>query len=132
MLDEPTTGLHADDVRKLLAVLDRLLARGDSVVVIEHHLDVIAAADHVLEMGPEAGSGGGQIVVAGTPEAAAACAASHTGRFLRDRLAVRAAAAIAPPRVAKTNSASKGPTKSKGKGKSRGAGKAPAKDEGEA
>ncbi|MBL8749988.1 MAG: excinuclease ABC subunit UvrA [Planctomycetes bacterium] len=93
VLDEPTTGLHKEDVRKLLLVLQRLLDRGDSVVVIEHHLDVIAAADVVLEMGPEAGEHGGRVVAFGTPEAVAATAGSHTGRFLRDRVA-----AAVPPK----------------------------------
>ena len=89
VLDEPTTGLHADDVQKLLRVLDRLLERGDSIVCIEHHLDVIAAADHVIEMGPEAGAGGGRVVATGTPEALSAVKVSHTGRFLREHLAGR-------------------------------------------
>jgi excinuclease ABC subunit A len=82
VFDEPTTGLHADDVRKLLAVLQRLLDRGDSVVVIEHQLDVIAAADHVIELGPEAGEQGGRVVAAGPPAAIAQVPHSHTGRFL--------------------------------------------------
>ncbi|MCB9878573.1 MAG: excinuclease ABC subunit UvrA [Planctomycetes bacterium] len=86
VLDEPTTGLHADDVQKLLRVIERLVDRGDSVIVIEHHLDVIAAADRVLEMGPEAGDGGGQVVAFGTPEQIAANDLSHTGRFLRAQL----------------------------------------------
>jgi excinuclease ABC subunit A len=94
VLDEPTTGLHADDVRKLLAVLERLVERGDSVVVIEHQLDVIAAADHIIELGPEAGAAGGRIVAAGPPEQIAATAASHTGRFLAERLAMRAGVAV--------------------------------------
>jgi excinuclease ABC subunit A len=100
VLDEPTTGLHVDDVQKLLVVLNRLLERGDSVVVIEHHLDVIAAADHVLELGPEAGFQGGQLVVAGTPEQVAATKGSHTGRFLQPRFrgAERPAAASGSPR----------------------------------
>ena len=93
LLDEPTTGLHLDDVSKLVAVLQRLLQRGDTVVVIEHQLDVIAAADHVIELGPEAGLDGGRVVVAGTPEQVAACAASHTGRFLAARLPQAAASA---------------------------------------
>ena len=83
VLDEPTTGLHADDVQKLLRVLSRLIDRGDSVVCIEHHLDVIAAADHVIEMGPEAGGDGGRVVATGTPEALSRVRASHTGRFLK-------------------------------------------------
>ena len=86
VLDEPTTGLHMDDVQKLLAVLQKLLDRGDSVIVVEHHLDVIAAADRVLELGPEAGADGGRIVANGTPEEVAATKGSHTGRFLRERL----------------------------------------------
>ncbi|MEM7203200.1 MAG: excinuclease ABC subunit UvrA [Planctomycetota bacterium] len=84
LLDEPTTGLHIDDVAKLVTVFQRLVAAGDSVITIEHHLDVIKCADHVIELGPEAGDGGGRIVVAGTPEeVAAAHRDSHTGRFLR-------------------------------------------------
>ncbi|MGC6486606.1 MAG: excinuclease ABC subunit UvrA [Planctomycetota bacterium] len=92
VLDEPTTGLHADDVQKLLRVLDRLIERGDSIVCIEHHLDVIAAADHVVEMGPEAGDGGGRVVATGTPEQLSKVRASHTGRFLKAHLK-----ASAPP-----------------------------------
>jgi len=86
VLDEPTTGLHADDVQRLLKILDRLVDRGDSVVVIEHHLDVIAAADRVLEMGPEAGVEGGLLVAEGTPEQIAKIRGSHTGRFLAPHL----------------------------------------------
>ncbi len=85
VLDEPTTGLHMDDVQKLLLVLDRLLQRGDSVIVVEHHLDVIAAADHVIELGPEAGLDGGRIVGIGSPAVIAALPGSHTGRFLAAR-----------------------------------------------
>jgi excinuclease ABC subunit A len=103
VLDEPTTGLHADDVRKLLAVLDRLLDRGDSVIVVEHQLDVIAAADHVLEMGPEAGAAGGRIVVQGTPEQIAATPESATGKFLLERLA----AAERGPSIARTRKSGK-------------------------
>ncbi len=88
VLDEPTTGLHIDDVQKLLTVLARLIDRGESVVVIEHHLDVIAAADHVIELGPEAGDAGGQLVAQGPPEQIAASVGSHTGRFLAPRFAV--------------------------------------------
>jgi excinuclease ABC subunit A len=83
LFDEPTTGLHFDDVRVLLTVFQRLVDFGHSVLVIEHNLDVIRAADWILDLGPEAGDGGGQLVVAGTPEQVKACERSHTGRFLR-------------------------------------------------
>jgi len=83
ILDEPTTGLHFDDVAKLLDVLHALVARGNTVLVIEHNLDVIKTADWIVDMGPEGGDCGGNVVVAGTPEAVAACEASHTGRYLR-------------------------------------------------
>jgi excinuclease ABC subunit A len=86
ILDEPTTGLHSDDIRRLLGVLNRLVDAGNSVLVIEHNLDVIKTADWVIDLGPEGGAGGGRIVVAGTPEEVAACAESHTGRFLRQVL----------------------------------------------
>ena len=86
ILDEPTTGLHFDDIRKLLHVLGRLVEAGNTVLVIEHNLDVIKTADHVIDMGPEAGPGGGSVVAAGTPERVAACAESHTGRYLREML----------------------------------------------
>ena len=86
ILDEPTTGLHFDDIRKLLHVLGRLVEAGNTVLVIEHNLDVIKTADHVIDMGPEAGPGGGRVVASGTPEAIAACAESHTGRYLREML----------------------------------------------
>jgi excinuclease ABC subunit A len=86
ILDEPTTGLHFDDIRKLLHVLGRLVEAGNTVLVIEHNLDVIKTADHVIDMGPEAGPGGGSVVAAGTPEKVAACAESHTGRHLREAL----------------------------------------------
>ncbi|MCC6420171.1 MAG: excinuclease ABC subunit UvrA [Gemmataceae bacterium] len=86
LLDEPTTGLHFADVVTLLRVLRRLIEPGNSVVVIEHNLDVIAAADWILDLGPEGGAAGGQLLVAGPPEAVAACPASVTGRFLRDAL----------------------------------------------
>jgi excinuclease ABC subunit A len=86
VLDEPTTGLHTDDISRLLAVLQKLVELGNTVLVIEHNLDVIQAADWVIDLGPEGGAGGGRIVVAGPPEEVAACTASHTGRFLRDVL----------------------------------------------
>jgi excinuclease ABC subunit A len=83
ILDEPTTGLHADDVKKLLAVLHRLVDAGDTVVVIEHNLDVIKTADYIIDLGPEGGDQGGQVVACGTPEEIAANPASYTGGFLR-------------------------------------------------
>ena len=86
ILDEPTTGLHSDDVRKLLEVLQRLVDAGNSVVVIEHNLDVIKCADHLIDLGPEGGDGGGTIVVTGTPEEVAACPASYTGQYLKKLL----------------------------------------------
>ncbi|HKT81403.1 MAG TPA: excinuclease ABC subunit UvrA [Vicinamibacterales bacterium] len=86
ILDEPTTGLHFEDTRKLLDVLQKLVDQGNTIVVIEHNLDVIKSADHVIDLGPEGGSGGGQIVAEGTPEAVAASDRSATGRFLRDLL----------------------------------------------
>ncbi|MBU4270725.1 MAG: excinuclease ABC subunit UvrA [Planctomycetes bacterium] len=86
ILDEPTTGLHFDDVRKLLAVLDRLVELGNTVLVIEHNLDVIKTADWIIDLGPEGGEGGGQVVAAGTPEEIAALDDNHTGRFLRPLL----------------------------------------------
>jgi excinuclease ABC subunit A len=82
VLDEPTTGLHFEDVRKLLGVLTSLVEKGNSVIVIEHNLDVVKTADWVIDMGPEGGSGGGTVVATGTPEEIAAVPASHTGRFL--------------------------------------------------
>jgi excinuclease ABC subunit A len=85
LLDEPTTGLHFADVHKLLEVLDRLVEAGNSVLVIEHHPDVIQSADHVIDLGPEGGDAGGAIVVEGTPEAVARCPGSHTGRALAAR-----------------------------------------------
>jgi excinuclease ABC subunit A len=84
ILDEPTTGLHFADIEKLLEVLQRLVDQGNSVVVIEHNLDVIKTADRLIDMGPEGGEAGGVLVASGTPEDVAAVEASHTGRFLRD------------------------------------------------
>jgi excinuclease ABC subunit A len=82
ILDEPTTGLHFDDIRKLLMVLDRLVAGGNTVVVIEHNLDVIKTADYVIDIGPEGGDAGGRIVATGTPEQVVAVKESYTGQFL--------------------------------------------------
>ena len=86
VLDEPTTGLHFEDIRKLLGVLQSLVDKGNTVVVIEHNLDVIKTADWVVDMGPEGGSGGGKVIATGTPEAVAATVGSFTGDFLRERL----------------------------------------------
>jgi excinuclease ABC subunit A len=86
ILDEPTTGLHLADVERLLASLNRLVDAGHTVVLIEHHLDVIKTADHVIDLGPEGGHAGGRVVTTGTPETIAACKASHTGRFLKAHL----------------------------------------------
>jgi len=101
VLDEPTTGLHFEDVRKLLAVLQRLVSTGNTVIVIEHNLDVIKTADHLIDLGPEGGDQGGRVVATGTPEAVAAEPASHTGRFLaevleRPQLPLESAEAVAP------------------------------------
>jgi len=90
LLDEPTTGLHFDDVRVLLKALQRLVDAGHSLVIIEHNLDVLKCADWIIDLGPEAGEQGGHVVVAGTPETVAACTASHTGRFLRTILSHKA------------------------------------------
>jgi excinuclease ABC subunit A len=87
ILDEPTTGLHFEDVRKLLEVLHRLVEQGNSVVVIEHNLDVIKTADWVIDLGPEGGVKGGEIVAQGTPEDVAKVAASYTGGYLAPMLA---------------------------------------------
>jgi excinuclease ABC subunit A len=84
--DEPTTGLHFDDIAKLLAALERLVDNGGSLIVIEHNLEVIRAADWVIDLGPEGGECGGRIVAAGTPESIARSAESHTGRYLREVL----------------------------------------------
>jgi excinuclease ABC subunit A len=86
VLDEPTTGLHFEDVRKLLSVLQRLVSQGNTVLVIEHNLDVVKTADWIVDLGPEGGDAGGEIVVAGPPETVAAHPTSHTGRFLAEVL----------------------------------------------
>ena len=83
VLDEPTTGLHTDDIKRLLAILQKIVDNGDTVVVIEHNLDVIKVADYIIDLGPEGGDGGGQIVTTGTPEEVAKCDESYTGKFLK-------------------------------------------------
>ncbi|MCX7299528.1 MAG: excinuclease ABC subunit UvrA [Rhodobacterales bacterium] len=93
ILDEPTTGLHFEDVRKLLEVLHHLVDQGNSMIVIEHNLDVVKTADHIIDIGPEGGDGGGYIVATGTPEEVAEIAASHTGRYLKPLLQKRKHAA---------------------------------------
>jgi excinuclease ABC subunit A len=83
ILDEPTTGLHFDDLKKLLGVLDRLVDAGNTVLVIEHNLDVIRCADWVIDLGPEGGDGGGRVIAVGTPEEVAKSKDSYTGQYLR-------------------------------------------------
>jgi excinuclease ABC subunit A len=93
ILDEPTTGLHFADIEKLLAILQRLVDGGNTVIVIEHNLDVVKSADWIIDMGPEGGSGGGLVIAEGTPEAIAATTGSFTGDFLRPVLGLPAMAA---------------------------------------
>jgi excinuclease ABC subunit A len=101
ILDEPTTGLHFEDIRKLLAVINGLVDKGNTVIVIEHNLDVIKTSDWVIDMGPEGGSGGGTVIAQGTPEDVAAVADSYTGQFLREVLDKPAA----PAKATKTKKA---------------------------
>ena len=93
ILDEPTTGLHFADTHKLLDVLNKLVDQGNTVVIIEHNLDVIKSADHVIDLGPEGGSAGGRVIAQGTPEAVARSRESFTGRFLAEILGKPHAAA---------------------------------------
>jgi excinuclease ABC subunit A len=95
ILDEPTTGLHFADVQRLLDALNRLVDAGHTVLLIEHHPEVVKTADYVIDLGPEGGHAGGEVVATGTPEEIAACRASHTGRFLQPHLAGRGGAARA-------------------------------------
>jgi excinuclease ABC subunit A len=90
ILDEPTTGLHFEDVRKLLEVLHELVDQGNSVIVIEHNLDVVKTADYIIDIGPEGGDGGGCVVATGTPEQVADVVESYTGRYLKPMLEKRA------------------------------------------
>jgi excinuclease ABC subunit A len=89
ILDEPTTGLHFEDVRKLIGVLNRLVEAGNTVLVIEHNLDMIKTADWLIDLGPEGGDGGGRIIAEGTPEQVACIFESHTGRYLRKALGLQ-------------------------------------------
>jgi excinuclease ABC subunit A len=100
VLDEPTTGLHFDDIKKLLGVLGRLVAAGNTVIVIEHNLDVIKCADHIVDLGPEGGDGGGRVIAEGTPEEVVRIASSYTGQFLAPLLPRAPAPAPARPRKA--------------------------------
>jgi excinuclease ABC subunit A len=101
ILDEPTTGLHFDDVSKLLGVLHRLVDAGNTVVVIEHNLDVIKTADHIVDLGPEGGSGGGRVVASGTPEEVAKTPGSYTGDFLRSLMRTKRSRSAAASRTTK-------------------------------
>jgi excinuclease ABC subunit A len=98
-MDEPTTGLHASDVQRLIVMLDALVERGDTVIVIEHQPDLIAAADYVLDLGPEGGALGGRIVASGTPEDILAAKDSYTGRTLRSLYGEPKASKLAPTRA---------------------------------
>ena len=97
-MDEPTTGLHLEDIRKLAGVLDRLVDAGHTLVLIEHHVDVIKLADWIIELGPDAGTRGGEIVAMGRPEEIARVDGSHTGRWLRQALTGPTAAPKRAPR----------------------------------
>jgi excinuclease ABC subunit A len=88
IFDEPTTGLHFHDIRKLLEAFDALIRRGHTLVIIEHNMDMIKCADHIIDLGPEGGDKGGRIVATGTPEEVARCAESYTGQALREKLGV--------------------------------------------
>jgi excinuclease ABC subunit A len=112
VLDEPTTGLHFEDIRKLLLVLGRLVDQGNSVLVIEHNLDVIKTSDWLIDMGPEGGSRGGLVIAEGTPEDVADNAASYTGAFLKPLLEGREAAQPKPARRTRA-SATKAPAAKK-------------------
>jgi excinuclease ABC subunit A len=107
ILDEPTTGLHFEDIRKLLGVVNGLVDKGNTVIVIEHNLDVIKTSDWVVDMGPEGGSGGGTVVAQGTPEEVAQVPESYTGRFLENVLEVTAPPAAAKSKAAKSSSTRK-------------------------
>ena len=82
-MDEPTTGLHIHDIKRLLAIIEKIVDNKDTVIVIEHNLDMIKTADYIIDLGPEGGDGGGNIVVTGTPEEVIKCSSSYTGKFLK-------------------------------------------------
>ena len=86
VMDEPTTGLHVHDIKKLLAIINKIVDNKDSVIVIEHNLDMIKVADYIIDLGPEGGDGGGEIITAGTPEQVAKCKESYTGKYLKEVL----------------------------------------------
>ena len=86
LLDEPSTGLHISDIQKLINIFDRLLSKGHTIILVEHHLDVIKNADWIVDLGPEGGVGGGTIVATGTPEEVAAVPESYTGQYLKEKL----------------------------------------------
>jgi excinuclease ABC subunit A len=114
ILDEPTTGLHFHDIEQLLDVLHQLVEQGNTVVVIEHNLDVIKTADWIVDLGPEGGAGGGRILVEGTPEKVAATAASHTGHFLAPHLKLKSTPVAKPTAIkAPAKSAKATPSKAK-------------------
>ena len=89
LLDEPTTGLHFEDIRLLLGLLDKLVEKGNTVVVIEHNLDVVKCADWVIDLGPEGGGGGGRIIAEGTPESVCKVKISYTGKYLKKELKIK-------------------------------------------
>jgi excinuclease ABC subunit A len=109
LLDEPTTGLHFEDVRRLLTVLSRLVDQGNTVLVIEHNLDVIKTADWLIDLGPEGGNGGGLVVAEGPPEVVAKCAQSYTGHFLAPLLGMTATKMAVKTAVANNGAARKAP-----------------------
>ena len=88
ILDEPTTGLHTDDIKKLLVILQRIVDNGDTVIVIEHNLDVIKTADYIIDLGPDGGDGGGEVIATGTPEEITKEKKSYTGEFLKNKLSI--------------------------------------------
>jgi excinuclease ABC subunit A len=124
VLDEPTTGLHFEDIRKLLGVLGRLVDAGNTVIVIEHNLDVIKTADWIVDMGPEGGTGGGRVVATGTPEDVAAMEESHTGAFLREILGDRVDTRTAGGRTSRSRASKAATTGAKSNGTSRASGTA--------